>query len=132
MFYELSLKVKHIDEQGNEKEKLEKYITDKLLFSEAEVIGMELYNNECDVIAVKRSKITEIINKKEDDKPFFKAVVCDVLTNDDGSEKEIDYHILVCAKDVKTATNIVIEYMKQGFSMELKSIAKTKILDVLE
>ena len=131
MFYELSIKVTRMDKNGNDKEVVEKYITDKNLFSEAECVGLELYNNDCDVVAIRRSKITEIINEKEVEKPFFKAVVCDTFLNDDGSEKEVDYHILVCAKDVKSATEKTLEYMKQGYNMELKSISRTKIIDVL-
>ena len=131
MFYELSVKVTRMDKNGNDKEVVEKYITNANLFSEAECVGLELYNNDCDVVAIRRSKIAEIINDKEIDIPFFKAVVCDTFLNEDGSEKETDYHILVCAKDVKSATEKTLEYMKQGYNMELKSISKTKIIDVL-
>lgn len=131
MFYEVSVKVTRMNEKGEDKEVVEKYITDKGLFSEAECVGLELYNNDCDVVAIRRSKITEVINEKEVDKPFFKAIVCDTFFNNDGSEKETDYHILVCAKDVKSATEKTLEYMKQGYNMELKSISRTKIIDVL-
>lgn len=132
MFYELTLSVDKLNEKGEPKRCIEKYITDKMLFAEAEAIGLALYNNECDVTAIKRSKISEIINDKEEDKPFFKAVVCTVITNEDGSEKEVDSHILVCEKDVKSATEKVVEYAKRNFGMELKSISRTKILDFLK
>lgn len=132
MFYEVTLSVDKLNEKGEPKRCIEKYITDKMLFAEAEAIGLALYNNECDVTAIKRSKISEIINDKEEDKPFFKAVVCTVITNDDGSEKEVDSHILVCEKDVKSATEKVVEYAKRNFGMELKSISRTKIVDFLK
>lgn len=132
MYYEVTLSVDKLNEKGESKRCIEKYITDKMLFAEAEAIGLALYNNECDVSAIKRSKISEIINNKEEDKPFFKAVVCTVITNDDGSEKEVDSHILVCEKDVKSATEKVVEYAKRNFDMELKSISRTKILDFLK
>ena len=132
MFYEVTLSVDKLNEKGEPKRCIEKYITDKMLFAEAEAIGLALYNNECDVTAIKRSKISEIINNKEEDKPFFKAVVCTVITNDDGSEKEVDSHILVCEKDVKSATEKVVEYAKRNFGMELKSISRTKIVDFLK
>lgn len=132
MFYELSIKVIRVDKNGSDKEVVEKYITDATLFSEAECVGLGLYNNDCDVVAIRRSKITEIINDKELDVPFFKAIICDTFLNDDGSEKEADYQVLVCAKDVKSATEKTLEYMKQGYNMELKSISKTKIIDVLK
>lgn len=132
MFYEVTLSVDKLNEKGEPKRCIEKYITDKMLFAEAEAISLALYNNECDVTAIKRSKISEIINDKEEDKPFFKAVVCTVITNEDGSEKEVDSHILVCEKDVKSATEKVVEYAKRNFGMELKSISRTKILDFLK
>lgn len=132
MYYELTLSVDKLNEKGEPKRCIEKYITDKMLFAEAEAIGLALYNNECDVTAIKRSKISEIINDKEEDKPFFKAVVCTVITNEDGSEKEVDSHILICEKDVKSATEKVVEYAKRNFGMELKSISRTKILDFLK
>lgn len=132
MVYEVTLSVDKLNEKGEPKRCIEKYITDKMLFAEAEAIGLALYNNECDVTAIKRSKISEIINNKEEDKPFFKAVVCTVITNEDGSEKEVDSHILVCEKDVKSATEKVVEYAKRNFGMELKSISRTKILDFLK
>ena len=132
MFYEVTLSVDKLNEKGEPKRCIEKYITDKMLFAEAEAIGLALYNNECDVTAIKRSKISEIINDKEEYKPFFKAVVCTVITNEDGSEKEVDSHILVCEKDVKSATEKVVEYAKRNFGMELKSISRTKILDFLK
>lgn len=132
MYYELTLVVDKLNEKGESKRCIEKFITDKMLFAEVETIGLALYNNECDVTAIKRSKISEIINNKEEDKPFFKAVVCTIITNEkDGSEKEVDSHILVCAKDVKEATGKVVEYAKRNFGMELKSISKTKIVDLL-
>ena len=131
MFYEVTLSVDKLNEKGEPKRCIEKYITDKMLFAEAEAIGLALYNNKCDVTAIKRSKISEIINDKEEDKPFFKAVVCTVITNEDGSEKEVDSHILVCEKDVKSATEKVVEYAKRNFGMELKSISRTKIVDLL-
>ena len=131
MFFEVTLAVDKLNEKGESKRCIEKYITDKTLFAEAEAIGFALYNNECDVTAIKRSKISEIINDKEEDKPFFKAVVCTVITNEDGSEKEVDSHILVCEKDVKSATEKVVEYAKRNFGMELKSISRTKIVDLL-
>ena len=132
MYYELTLSVDKLNEKGEPKRCIEKYITDKMLFAEAEAIGLALYNNECDVTAIKRSKISEIINDKEEDKPFFKAVVCTVITNEDGSEKEVDSHILVCEKDVKSATEKVVEYAKRNFGMELKAISRTKLVDFLK
>lgn len=132
MFFEIKLKVEKENAKGELKGVREHFITDVDLFCEAEARGMELYNGECDVFTIIRSKIREIVNKKEDDKPFFKATLIGVFTNDDGTEKETSYPILVCAKDLKEAQSIMNDYMKQGMQdLRLDGIVKTKILDVI-
>ena len=131
MMYEIKLKVAKENSKGEMKEVREHFITDVTFFAEAEVKGLELYNNQADVYAITRSKIKEIINEKKDEYPFFKAVVVDVFTNDEGVEKELQYAILVCGKDINDAQKLVEEYLKQGFDMKLKEIKETKILDVL-
>lgn len=132
MWYELKLKVEKENAKGEIKEVKEHFITNVDLFCEAEAKGIELYNGKCDVFSIIRSKIREIVNSKEDDKPFFKATIVDTFINDDGTEKEINYPVLVCASDLKEANKIIDEYMKAGLNdMRLDGIIKTKILDVL-
>lgn len=132
MFYEIKLKVEKENSKGEVKEVKEHFITDVDLFCEAEAKGIEIYNGKCDVFSIIRSKIREIVNSKEEDKPFFKATLIDVFVNDDGTEKETPYPVLVCANDVKEANRIMEEYMKQGLSdFRLEGIVKTKILEVL-
>lgn len=132
MLYELKLKVKQLADNGEEKEVVERYITDVTFFAEAEAKGMEQYNGECDVFAITQSKIIEIVNKKEDDKPFFKATIIKEYTDDSGNEKEMKYPVLVCAKDITEANKLMQDYMRQGLEdMRLDAIQKTKILDIL-
>lgn len=133
MFYEAKLKVERENAKGELKSVSEHYIIDGCeLFCETEAKALGLYNGNCDVFSIVRSKICEIVNAKEEDKPFFRATLINVFTNDDGSEKETPYPVLVCAKDLKEANRIVEDYMKQGLSdFRLDGIVKTKILDVL-
>ena len=132
MWYELKLKVEKENAKGEIKEVKEHFITDVDLFCEAEAKGIELYNGKCDVFSIIRSKIREIVNDKDEAKPFFKATLIDVFINDDGTEKENPYPVLVCAKDLNEANRIMEDYMRQGLSdFRLEGIVKTKILDVL-
>lgn len=101
------------------------------LFAEVEAKALEEFGAECDVFAITRSKIKEIVNQKDIDKPFFKATVVDVYTDDNGEEKESSYQVLVCGKNVAETTKIIEEYLKTGFDMRLDGIVKTKILDLL-
>ena len=132
MFYEIKLKVEKENSKGEMKEVVEHFITNVELFAEAEAKGMEQYNGECDVFAISQSKIIEIVNKKEDDKPFFKATIIKEYTDDAGNEKEMKYPVLVCANDITEANKLMQDYMRQGLDdMRLDAIQKTKILDVL-
>ena len=115
MFFEAKLRVEKTLDTGEQKEVKEHYIMDAELFAEAEKMMFELYpNQKIDVFSIGRSDIREIINDKEDDKPFFKATVIDVFTDDEtGKEKETKSYMLVCAENTVEATLLVNEYLKQ-------------------
>lgn len=132
MYYELTIKVTEPDKSGNDKEVKERYITDCLLFAEAECKGLEQCNNEGDVTDIKRSNVTEIVNAKGEGETFYKAKVVSIFIDDNGNEKETPYYLLVAAKDVKQATERTLEHLKQGMEdMRLDGISKTKILEVI-
>lgn len=102
MFYEIKLKVEKENSKGEMKEVVEHFITDVGLFAEAEAKGLEQYV-DCDVISITHSKVVEIVNEKEEDKPFYKATLIDIFIDDNGNEKETKYYNLVCAKDITEA-----------------------------
>lgn len=133
MLYEVKLRVEQENSKGELKQVTEHYIVDGCeFFAEAEVKAMEEYNNDCEVFSIIQSRIREIVNTKEESKPFFKATITETFTNDDGSEKENKYPVLVCASDINEANKLMEEYLKQGLTdMRLDGIVKTKILDVL-
>lgn len=133
MWYEIKLKTDKPNAKGEMKTVTEHYIIPEIdLFCEAEARGLELYNGNCDLFSIVRSKVREIINEKSEDKPFFKATLTDIYTNDDGSTKELPYIVLVSAQDLKEANKLIEEYMRQGLQdFRLDGIVKTKILDVL-
>lgn len=79
MFYEIKLKVDKENDKGEMKEVIERFITDVELFAEAEAKGLEQYNGNCDVFSITRSNVVEIVNEKEEDKPFYKATLIDIF-----------------------------------------------------
>lgn len=133
MLFEAKLKVEKTLDSGEVKEVTEHYILDAELFAEAEKIMFEQYpSQKIDVFAVFRSKIREIINDKEEDKPFYKATVIDIFTDENtGKEKETKYELLVCAESVAEATAITTEYLKQGYNLRLDEIKRIKIVDYI-
>lgn len=92
MFYEIKLKVEKENSKGEMKEVIEHFITDVELFAEAEAKGLEQYNGNCDVFSITRSNVVEIVNEKEEDKPFYKATLIDIFIDDNGNEKETKYY----------------------------------------
>lgn len=136
MLYEIKVRIPRENRKGEEKVVTEHYILEAETFGEAEERGFKEceYSNkraDSDVVAVFRSAIKEIVNNKEEDKPFFCAKVTDIFTADDGTEKETSYQMLVCATDLMEANTIMAEYLQQGYNMRLDAIRKTKILDYL-
>ena len=114
------------------KEVVEHFITYVGLFAEAEANGLEQYNGNCDVISITRSNVVEIVNEKEEGKPFYKATLIDIFIDDNGNEKETKYYNLVCAKDITEANRLMQEHMRQGLNdMRLDAIQKTKIIDLI-
>ena len=132
MFYEIKLKVEKENSKGEMKEVIEHFITDVELFAEAEANGLEQYNGNCDVISITHSKVIEIVNEKEEGKPFYKATIISTFTDENGNEKENKYYNLVCAKDITEANRLMQEHMRQGLEdMRLDAIQKTKIIDLI-
>lgn len=90
-------------------------------------------NMECDVFAISRSKIREIVNEKQANEFFYKVTLIDVFVDDRGNGKSNKYYVLISAKNMDDANKKAAEYMKQGLQdMKLDAIAKTKILDLIK
>lgn len=133
MLYEITTKVKKTQEDGSEKEVTERYITDCELFAEAEHAGMHSYadyQQEGDVIAIKRSNVREIVNEQDDKDYYYKATIVTKTIDDKENEKEQKYYVLIRADNPTEAINKAYEYMKQGLDdMVLDGLVKTKIID---
>lgn len=132
MLYEITTKVKKTQEDGSEKDVAERYITDCQLFSEAECAGMHSYadyQQEGDVVAIKRSNVREIVNEGDDKDYFYKAKIVTKTIDDKANEKEQQYYVLIRADSLVEATNKANEYMKQGLDdMSLDGMVKTSII----
>lgn len=130
MFYEIGVIHNVVNDKGEEKQKLSKFIVDKCeLFAEAEAKGLEEFAGNCDVVAIKQSKIREFVNEPEetDEEHIYYATIIDTFVNDDGSEKEVKYQVAVYAESTTQCNKIVNEYMAQGLNdMRCVAIKQTK------
>lgn len=135
MIYEIQAQFTRIDNKGNEKVIKEKYMVENAeTFGDAETQGYDYCTDEKDleIVAIKRSKVREIINKRNtDDDRVWVADVADVRTNDEGEELEIVYKVALYATSWDDANAKVKKYLEQGFDMTILSIKKTKFLEVI-
>ena len=137
MFYEATTKVTHTNERGEEKDVLERYvIKDCLSFKEAEERAAKTYaydNLDGDVVAIRRSKLYEIVNENKTDGKYFKAKLASVFVDEKtGKEKMTYYDLLLNANSMDEANKLMQEYMKAGMAdFLLMEIKETKILEVI-
>lgn len=135
MIYEIQAQFTRIDSKGNEKVIKEKYMVENAeTFGDAETQGYDYCTGEKDleIVAIKRSKVREIINKRNtDDDRVWVTDVADVRTNDEGEELEIVYKVALYATSWDDANAKVKKYLEQGFDMTILSIKKTKFLEVI-
>ena len=135
MIYECTISHRMIDKNGNEKSVRRTYLVEnKELFGEVESTAYEALGGlvDFDVIAIKRSKLREIINSRHSDDEFlFVADVADVQTNDDGEEVELVYKVALFALSMDDAYKKTKAYLSQGFDMTIVGIKKTRLEEVL-
>lgn len=136
MFYEISIKVDRTQDNGKEKEVVEKYISECVSFTDAEAKGVKVYADYSingEVVAIKRSNIYEIVNKSNNgNEKLFKAKIVSIFVDDNGKEKEQPYHVLLWAEDIDDANSKMKQYMSQGMQdLVLCEIKQTKLIDII-
>ena len=136
MYFEVTSRRNIIDSKGNDKTITEKYLVENCqLCSEAEYKVTEYLNGENDVVAVKQANIKEFVNEStNDDECIFIAVIVEATTiNDAGEEQEVKYIVGLYEQTLEKATELLIQYIKQGMEdMKIISLKKTKLLGVLK
>lgn len=136
MIYEITTSYTTVDNNGNDKVVKEKYLVENVnTFSEAEYLGLEEVGDleNGDVIAIKRSKLREIINKRSnDDEDIYFAEIADIRINDDGEQVELTYKVACFAINFDDAHSKINLYIKQGLDdMVARGIKHTKFLGVI-
>ena len=135
MIYESTVQFTTVDAHGNDRV-VKKRVIIKEAMSHGEAEGITY--DEChaqtdiDVIAVKRSKIKEILNKRQSDADYiFIADVADITTDENGEEKELVYKMAFYATNADNAFNFLMAYLRPGYNMTLVALKKTKYNEVL-
>lgn len=137
MFYEISIKVDRTQDNGKEKEVVEKYISECVSFTDAEAKGVKVYADYSingEVVAIKRSNVSEIVNNNciEICKLFKAKIVSVIVDEKTGKEKEQPRYVLLWAKDMDDANYKMNEYMKSWMEdLVLCEIKQTKLIDII-
>lgn len=135
MIYETQVQFTTVDAHGNDRIVKQKFIVkDAEMHGEAEDVTYEECHaqTDIDVIAVKRSKVKEILNTRTSgDERIFIADVADVMTDENGEEKELIYKMAFFAVNADAAYNYIKNYLAQGYNMSLVGWKMTKFVDVI-
>lgn len=124
---------------GKKKKVSEEYLVDAESFTETEKRANKaatdlIGTRDFDITAISREPITEILKDEEDeDNHWYKAVVALVTVDEEtGTKKFSPQTMYVNSPDIKDAVQMLIEHMSDSsFDWEIKSIAETKVLGVL-
>lgn len=111
------------------KRKQETYILDKEVFAEAEYAVMNILNthqtegtiDSFEITGLKQSVVKEISTDYTGNYSFI-ATLRDTVHQDDGSEKQIKYKVLLWANNIAEAMNHAREIVQQGYDMQIDSL----------
>lgn len=125
MLIEVKVKVTRIIDTKKRK-KLETYILNKELFSEAEYdVNAILFNDNTvdsfEIQSLKLSTIKEIADQYTGQYSYI-ATLKDIYHDDEGNEKSIRYKVLLWANDLTSATHNVRELQREGYDMQIEGL----------
>lgn len=128
MLIEVKVKVKRIVGEKTKK-KVETYLVEKELFSEAEYEVMTSLTQEIDshlveefeIQSLRISQVKEIANQYQGEYSFV-ATLKDIFLEDDGTEKPIRYKVLLWANDLNEAMGRTLEIASQGYNMSVEGL----------
>lgn len=136
MLYECGVRYERTMENGMTKKVTELYLVDALSFAEAEgriTNEMEPYiSGEFDVVTIKRTNISEIVEGLSTAYKWFKAKLMYITIDEKtGKEKKQAVHFIVRASDINNAHICVVEHMKGSvMDYEIATLDETKIMDL--
>lgn len=125
MLIEVKVKVTRIIDTKKRK-KLETYILNKELFSEAEYdVNAILFNDNTvdsfEIQSLKLSTIKEIADQYTGQYSYI-ATLKNIYHDDEGNEKSMKYKVLLWADDLTSATHNVRELQREGYDMQIEGL----------
>lgn len=135
--YELQINYVTVDNRGNDKNVKENLVLlNATSFTEAEEMGYKYGEGltDIDVVSIKRSKIKEVLNERDNETDLiWQAELMTLFYDDEGNEKQIKYKTILFAQTFDAAKAFVTEYMRQGYDdMSLVSLKLTKFNEIIK
>lgn len=134
MFYEVASRRVVIDKKGNDKSVTENFVvSNAALFSEAETAVYLKFSMENDVVAVRRSSITDVINEADCGEDIYLATLEEVVVDEMGKERKNSTMVAVYANSVEEANLVAKDYIRV-FTNDtfIVGVKKSKFIEILE
>lgn len=139
-WYKFRVKYSKEMDDGKRKKVSEEYLVDAESFTETEKRANKaatdlIGTRDFDITAISRELVSDIIKGTEaEENHWYKAVVALVTEDEETGQKKFSPQIMyVNAEDTKEADGLLRERMEDSqVDWEIKSIAETKVLGVLE
>ena len=134
--YECGVRYNKTADNGMTKKVTELYLVDACSFAEAEarIIGKLSYANssDIDVVSIKRTKYSEIVEGLSSADKWFKAkLVFVTLDEKSGKEKKQAVHFIVHASGINDANFSVVDHMAGSvMDYEVATLDETKVIDL--
>lgn len=134
MYYEVTSRRVTIDKKGNDKSVTENFlVTNAALFSEAETAIYLKFVMENDVVAIKRSNISDVVNVEEDGDYIYLATIEETHIDDNMKETILNVIVALYADSIEDATVRAKEYMSHGLNdSTLVGVKKSKFVEVVK
>ena len=139
-WYKFRVKYSKEMDDGKKKKVSEEYLVDAESFTETEKRANKaatdlIGTRDFDITAISREPVSDIIKGTEqDDNHWYKAVVALVTVDEETGQKKFSPQVMyVNSEDTKEADELLRDHMESSqVDWEIKSIAETKVLGVLE
>ena len=139
-WYKFRVKYPKAMDDGKKKKVSEEYLVDAESFTETEKRANKaatdlIGTRDFDITAISREPVSDIIKGTgSDGNHWYKAVVALVTEDDETGQKKFSPQVMyVNAEDTREADELLREHMEDSqVDWEIKSIAETKVLGVLE
>ena len=130
MLIDVKTKVKRVV-NGKIRKRNELYLVDRDFFSNAEFAVCSTLNEQQDshiieeyeIISLKWSNIREVASQYEGSYSYV-ATLVDTWVDEDGTEKNLKYKVLLWANDLTEANERVHELAREGYNMLIEGIKR--------